>query len=153
MTIHKPLSSNPDLRTFRNRVQALMNAHASQDDGTPLSVEEARDTPSPASMASTTGTPSAPRSSPPPPTLPARKRISPRSRPTTSSSRPSARATSTEYASSSIRIPPSRTRTYEALPPSGETGDGAPPGETRPRVKRSVPHTLPRIRTPTSSAC
>ena len=152
MTTHKPLPSNPDLRTFRNRVQALMNAHASQDDGTP-SPSRRPATPSPASMASTTGTPSAPRSSPPPPTLPARKRISPRSRPTTSSSRPSARATSTAYASSLIRTHPSRTRTYEELPPSGETGDGAPPGETRPRVKRSVPHTLPRIRTPTSSAC
>ena len=42
MTSHKPFPSNPDLRTFRNQVQSLLNAHASQDDGTPLSVEEAR---------------------------------------------------------------------------------------------------------------
>ena len=44
MTSHKPLPSNPDLRIFRNRVQSLVNAHASQDDGTPLSVEDARHT-------------------------------------------------------------------------------------------------------------
>ena len=42
MTSHKPFPSNPDLRTFRNQVQSLLNAHASQDDGTPLSVEDAR---------------------------------------------------------------------------------------------------------------
>ena len=42
MTSHRPFPSNPDLRTFRNQVQSLLNAHASQDDGTPLSVEEAR---------------------------------------------------------------------------------------------------------------
>ncbi len=42
MTSHRPFPSHPDLRTFRNQVQSLVNAHASQDDGTPLSVEEAR---------------------------------------------------------------------------------------------------------------
>ena len=42
MTSHKPFPSNPDLRIFRNRVQVLVNAHASQDDGTPLSVKDAR---------------------------------------------------------------------------------------------------------------
>ena len=42
MTSHKPLPPNPDLRTFRNQVQSLLNAHASQDDGTPLSVADAR---------------------------------------------------------------------------------------------------------------
>ena len=42
MTSHRPFPSHPDLRTFRNRVQVLLNAHASQDDGTPLSVEDAR---------------------------------------------------------------------------------------------------------------
>ena len=42
MTSHKPFPSNPDLRMFRNRAQALVNAHASKDDGTPLSVEDAR---------------------------------------------------------------------------------------------------------------
>ena len=42
MTSHKPFPSNPDLRTFRNQVQSLLNAHASQDDGTPLSVADAR---------------------------------------------------------------------------------------------------------------
>ena len=44
MTSHKPLPSNPDLRIFRNRVQSLVNAHASQDDGTSLSVADARHT-------------------------------------------------------------------------------------------------------------
>ena len=42
MTSHRPFPSHSDLRTFRNQVQSLLNAHASQDDGTPLSVEEAR---------------------------------------------------------------------------------------------------------------
>ena len=42
MTSHRPFPSDPDLRIFRNRVQVLVNAHASQDDGTPLSVEESR---------------------------------------------------------------------------------------------------------------
>ena len=42
MTTHKPLPSNPDFRTFRNRVQAHINAETSKGDGTLLSVEEAR---------------------------------------------------------------------------------------------------------------
>ena len=44
MTIHKPLPSNPDLRIFRNRVQALINKQASKDDGKALSIADARQT-------------------------------------------------------------------------------------------------------------
>ncbi len=42
MTTHKQLPSNPDLRTFRNRVQTLVNKQASQGDATPMSVKDAR---------------------------------------------------------------------------------------------------------------
>ncbi|MCY4527973.1 MAG: ankyrin repeat domain-containing protein [Chloroflexi bacterium] len=43
MTPHKQLPSNPDLRIFRNQVQSLMNKQASEDDGPPFSVADARD--------------------------------------------------------------------------------------------------------------
>ena len=129
MTSHKPFPSNPDLRIFRNQVQSLVNAYESKDDDAPLSTADARNLVA-REYGSTTGTPSARRSSPPPPTRCARRRIRPRSRPTTSSSRPSARATSTGSASSSIRTRPSQTRTCGALPPSAATGGwGSPWGD------------------------
>ena len=42
MTTHKPSPYDPDLRTFRNRVQSLLNAQASDDDDAPLSMAAAR---------------------------------------------------------------------------------------------------------------
>lgn len=43
MPDHKPLPPDPDLRTFRNRAQALLNDRASKDDGAAFSVADARD--------------------------------------------------------------------------------------------------------------
>ena len=42
MSTQKPLPPNPDLRMFRNRVQALVNDQESKDDGAALSVADAR---------------------------------------------------------------------------------------------------------------
>ncbi len=39
---HKPFPANPDLRMFRNEVEALVNEQASKDDGTALAVADAR---------------------------------------------------------------------------------------------------------------
>ena len=42
MAAHKPLPSNPDLRTYRNRARTLANDQASKDDSVAVSVSDAR---------------------------------------------------------------------------------------------------------------